>query len=101
MPLPSETQVVTANALLDGNVVYLSADDRWVSDLCAAEVISNEAHAQIRLLDALARPDLVVGPYLAPVSLVDGMPRAAHIREQFRATGPSLETFQHSRSEQA
>ena len=48
-------KVVTANALLEGDVVYLTADDTWTRDHAQAELIEDEAHAQIRLVDASAR----------------------------------------------
>ena len=82
-------KVVTANALLEGDVVYLTADDRWSRHLHEAELIEDEAHAQIRLLDAEMRSGEVVGPYLADARASDAGPRPVHFREDFRATGPS------------
>ena len=82
-------KVITANALLEGDVVYLTAHDHWSRDLSKAEVITDEAHAQIRQLDAEMRSDEVVGVYLADVSLSDAGPNPIHFREDFRATGPS------------
>nr|MCU0907105.1 DUF2849 domain-containing protein [Paracoccaceae bacterium] len=41
-------KIVTANALLEGDVVYLTADDRWSRRIEDAELIEDEAHAQIR-----------------------------------------------------
>ena len=38
-------KVVTANALLEGDVVYLTPDDRWSRELREAELIEDEAHA--------------------------------------------------------
>lgn len=82
-------KVVTANALLEGDVVYLTTDDRWTRALTEAELIEDEAHAQIRLLDAEMRADEVVGVYLADARASAAGPRPAHYRETFRATGPS------------
>lgn len=82
-------KIVTANALLEGDVVYLTADDRWSRHLAEAELIEDEAHAQIRLLDAQVQKSAIVGAYLADaVKGADG-PGPAHFREAFRATGPS------------
>ncbi len=36
----------------DGRTVWLGADDRWLGDAAKAELIEDEAHADIRLLDA-------------------------------------------------
>lgn len=79
-------KVLTANHLLEGDVVYLSARDEWVRDLAAAEILTDEADAQIRLIEAEQQVNVVVGVYLAEVSQT-GKP--AHFREAFRATGPS------------
>ncbi|MEM9795430.1 MAG: DUF2849 domain-containing protein [Pseudomonadota bacterium] len=89
MPKPFTPKVVTANDLLDGDVVYLSADDQWVRDLRRAELIEDEAHSQIRLLDAESQPDVVVGAYLADATGGPDGPEAVHFRETFRANGPT------------
>ena len=89
MPRPFTPKVVTANDLLDGDVVYLAEDDTWVRDLSAAEVITDEAEAQMRLLTAEQQQDRVVGAYLAEVAPGQDGPRPTHFREAFRATGPS------------
>jgi hypothetical protein len=40
-------KVVTANALVEGDVVYLTADDRWSRDMHhEAELIEDEAEAR-------------------------------------------------------
>lgn len=86
---PFTPKVVTANALLEGDVVYLTEADTWTPDLTQAELITDEAHAQLRLLDAGARSAEVVGVYLADVTPSETGPRPVHFREAFRATGPS------------
>jgi hypothetical protein len=48
-------KVVTANALRRRRCVYLTADDRWTRHLAEAELIEDEAHAQLRLLHAARR----------------------------------------------
>ncbi|MFP4328095.1 MAG: DUF2849 domain-containing protein [Paracoccaceae bacterium] len=81
--------VVTANALIEGDVIYLAADDSWTRRLDEAEVLTDEAHAQLRLLEAERRAREAVGVYLAPVRPGPDGPRPAHFREAFRARGPS------------
>ena len=90
-------KIVTANALLEGDVVYLTADDRWTRKLTEAELIEDEAHAQIRLLDAEMQPDQVIGVYLADVRRAGTGLHPSHHREEFRATGPS--NYFHGRQE--
>lgn len=89
MSQPAKPQIVTANALLEGDVVYLTSDDRWSRDLAEAEIIEDEAHAQIRLLDAIGQPDIVVGAYLTEAAKGANGAEPVHFREAFRATGPS------------
>ncbi|WP_335946275.1 DUF2849 domain-containing protein [Salipiger bermudensis] len=89
MPKAFTPKVVTANALLEGDVIYLAADDRWVRRLDEAEIITDEAIAQLRLLDAQARASEAVGVYLADMAPTEDGPQPTHFREEFRATGPS------------
>lgn len=89
MPRDFTPKVVTANALVEGDVIYLAANDGWVRNLREAEVLTDEAVAQVRLLDAMARTGEAVGVYLADVSEGPEGPQPAHFREAFRAKGPS------------
>lgn len=82
-------KIVTANALLEGDVVYLTADDRWSRRIEDAELIEDEAHAQIRLIDAQAQTGVVVGVYLADAVRGANGPEPVHFREVFRTRGPS------------
>jgi len=82
-------KVVTANDLRDGDVVWLTADDRWTRRLSEAELIEDEAHAQLRLLEAESQPEVVVGPYLADAKSGHNGPEPVHFREAFRMRGPS------------
>jgi len=82
-----QASVITANDLLKGDVVYLCGAN-WVRDLAQAEVLTDEADAEIRLLEASAQVADVVGVYLAAVDTTDGI-ATTHFREEFRATGPS------------
>lgn len=96
------SQVVTASDLLVGDVIYLTSEDTWTRDLTRAELITDEAHAQLRLLDAARQQDVVVGAYLGDVpGDPSGRPDAtnAHFREVFRATGPS--NYAHGKQEVA
>ncbi|RFP89471.1 DUF2849 domain-containing protein [Rhodobacteraceae bacterium 63075] len=79
-------KVITANALVEGDVIYLSPEGAWVRDLVEAEIFTDEAVAEDMLLTAAARTGEAVGVYLAEVT-PEGAP--AHFREAFRASGPS------------
>ncbi|MGJ8626779.1 MAG: DUF2849 domain-containing protein [Sulfitobacter sp.] len=96
MAKPFTPKVVTANALLEGDVIYQTADG-WTRTLTEAEILTDEADADLRLIDASAQINLVVGVYLADVALDDGIPHPTHFREDFRATGPS--NYAHGKQE--
>ena len=98
MPKTFKPSVITANDLLLGDVVYLN-EGTWVRELADAEVLSDEADADIRLLEAQAQVADVVGVYLIPVETAQGNIQTTHFREAFRATGPS--NYAHGKREHA
>ena len=89
MSKPFTPKVVTANALLEGDVIYLTALDNWCRTLDEAEVLTDEADADLRLLFAQGQHDSVVGAYLADVRVTTSGPEPIHFREEFRTNGPS------------
>lgn len=82
-------KVVTANDLIEGDVIYQTADDRWTRHHHEAELIEDEAHAALRLLKAEAQKARIVGPYLADARRGAAGPEPVHFREAFRTRGPS------------
>ena len=82
-------KVVTANDLRQGDVVYLTADDQWSRLHAEAELIEDEAHAQMRLLHGAAQRLVIVGAYLADAKAGPNGPEPTHFREAFRTRGPS------------
>jgi Protein of unknown function (DUF2849) len=84
-------QVLTANRLRDGEVVYWRAG-AWVETFVTAEVLETKPDADAALAragdDVKAR--LVVNPYLFPVRLEGGRLRAVEEREIVRSEGPSV-----------
>lgn len=86
---PFTPKVVTANALLEGDAVWLTQDDRWSRNMAEAELIEDEAIAEDRLIFANAQPAIVVGAYLADAKASDAGPAPVHFREAFRTRGPS------------
>ena len=89
MPRAFTPKVVTANRLLEGDAVWLTADDRWSPHMSEAELIEDEAIAQDRLIHAQSQPNLVVGAYLADAQAGANGPEPTHFRETFRTRGPS------------
>jgi hypothetical protein len=82
-------KVVTANRLREGDVVYLTANNLWTPHHQEAELIEDEAHAQLRLLHAAGQKLIVVGAYLADAKAGAKGPEPVHFREAFRTRGPS------------
>lgn len=82
-------KVVTANALIEGDVIYLTETDDWTRNLSDAALITDEADAQVRLLDAEKQSSTVVGAYLVDAIQGERGPEPTHFREAFRRTGPS------------
>ena len=82
-------QIVSANDLLDGDVIYLAAAGGWTRRLAEAAVAHDDAAAAALLAAAEMQPDVAVGPYLAEVATGGPAPRPLHYREVFRTRGPS------------
>ena len=97
MSRPFLPKVITANALLEGDVVYMTAEGMWARCLSDAEVLTDEADAQIRLLDASAQSGEVVGVYLSNIEENTDGPKTVHFREEFRRVGPS--NYRHGKQE--
>ena len=86
---PFTPKVVTANALLEGDAVWLTADDRWTRTMSEAELIEDEAIAEDRLIFAISQPDKVVGAYLVDAEATPRGPAPVHLREEFSKRGTS------------
>ena len=90
MPAIFTPKVVTANALLERRRGLPDPRRHMVqAPLTDADVLTDEADAQIRLIDASARTSEVVGVYLADVAPDAKGPQPTHFREAFRMRGPS------------
>ncbi|MBZ0261448.1 MAG: DUF2849 domain-containing protein [Hyphomicrobiales bacterium] len=85
-------QVMTANRLRDGEVVFLTRSGEWNEKIDEA-VLALEPQATAAL-EARANEDekatLVTGSYLFDAERVGGKIRALHMRERIRALGPTV-----------
>ena len=90
-------KVVTANHLMLGDAIWLTEDDQWTRDMAKAELIEDEAHADLRLLFAQGQPQIAVGAYLADAEATGFGPAPTHFREEFRTRGPS--NYAHGKQE--
>jgi hypothetical protein len=87
-------QMIIANRLTDGLVVFLSPQESWDTAIVAGAVIETGAEAE-RLLTIAKRHEvecLVVDPQLIEVEVEEGRPRPTAIREAIRAFGPTVRT---------
>ena len=79
--------VVTANRLIDGIVVYLAADGQWTEEIGCARVAETEE--ETKALEAEAARDVdarkVVAVYPMEVALHDGQIDPLSVRERIRA----------------
>jgi hypothetical protein len=87
-------QVVIANRLRDGIVVFLGADRRWVDRVEGIRPAMSAEEAE-KLLDMALQAERnqeVVGPILADVAQRDGAWLPTKRREAIRAKGPTIRT---------
>jgi sulfite reductase (NADPH) hemoprotein beta-component len=85
-------QMIIANRLQDGIVVFLAAHGGWVPAIKDGLVIEGEADQQ-RLLATAKEHEakcLVVDPNLIEVVVGENGPRPTAIREAIRAFGPTI-----------
>ena len=90
-------KVIAANALLEGDAIWFTEDNTWSRNIAEAELITDEAHGDIRLLEAKADQSIVVGVYLAEARKTNNGPAPTHFREAFRTRGPS--NYSHGKQE--
>jgi len=85
-------RILTANDLLEGDVLFLGHDG-WVRDYRAARVATTASEAaEIEVLGLAAKDArLIIDPYLVDVALeADGTPAPVRFRERLRTLGPTV-----------
>ena len=85
-------QVVTANRLDDGLVVFLTADGGWSENIDQSRIADGKEAGDALLVEASV-PELdtvIVGPYLIEVEQQDGGLVPTKYREVLRTKGPSV-----------
>ena len=85
-------QVITANRLKDGDVVYLTPKNKWSERIDDATVAhSDEDAAALMTIAKQAIEDLeIIGPYEFDVEYSGQTPKPISMREIIRAAGPSI-----------
>ncbi len=85
-------QVMTANRLRDGEVVFLTRAGTWDERIDDA-VLALEPQATAALETRAAedvKSTLVTGTYLFDAERINGRIRATHMRERIRTLGPTV-----------
>jgi Protein of unknown function (DUF2849) len=86
------SQVITANRLADGVVIFADAEGGWVEDFVRAVVYADAAATKAgleRAAEAAAR-NVLVEPYAIDVVLRNGHYVPKSLREAIRASGPTV-----------
>jgi hypothetical protein len=80
-------QMVTANRLSDGAVVYFTAGKSWSENFSDGAVWPDKdsADGALAASEEAVKARLVVGPYLFDVALTDAGPKPTSARERIRA----------------
>ena len=85
-------QMIIANRLIDGRVVFFDDTGGWVNEISDGMLLVSRQDADERLLAAqqAVEDNMVVDPYLIDVSADGGRRRPVLVRERIRAFGPSV-----------
>jgi len=87
-------QIVTANRLIDGEVVFRAADGSWVRSVDDADVLADKTAAAAA--EAEAQKDVaaavVVDLAVIDVKLEGGRVVPVRLRERIRAFGPTVKS---------
>ena len=85
-------QIMTANRLLGGGVVYFGENAEWTDDFSAAKTVDDSDGAAVLLKEAekAEANQLIVGPYLIKVERDETGIRTLSVKEGIRAKGPTV-----------
>ena len=87
MAAAATPQMVTANRLSDGAVVYFTAGKDWSENFADGAVWSDKESADgaLSASEEAVKARLVVGPYLFDVAVTEAGPKPTSARERIRA----------------
>jgi hypothetical protein len=85
-------EMITANRLDDGHVVYLDAEGGWATDIRRGLVLADAEARKAALAqgEAAARANVVVEPYAIELEMRAGHLAPRTLRERIRADGPTI-----------
>ena len=84
-------KVITANRLLNGDVVWLGKNGNWVERVTLASTFEGKDQVEqgLAIGQEAERAQKVVGVYEMAVKLEDGVIVPVRLRERIRAAGPT------------
>lgn len=84
-------KVITANRLLNGDVVWLGENQNWVERVTLAKVFEGKdaVASGLEVGAAAEKNQEVVGVYEMDVTIEDGVIHPVRLREKIRAAGPT------------
>lgn len=85
-------QIIVANRLTDGRVVFLADENRWVESIDDGLIFGSDAQRTELLAQAerAVESGTVVDPYPIDIVTGDGRRRPLQLRESIRAFGPTV-----------
>ena len=86
-------KLITANRLIDGEVVWFSNQNSWVNDLNKAKVIENaeELARALQMAEEAVADQQILEPYAVDVQRVNDRIEPISMKEKIRAHGPSIQ----------
>ena len=93
-------QILTANSLHSGGVVFLSKEGKWSTYISKAWVSDNSEMVQLfeSLGSRAVKNQLIVEPYLLDISIENGLPTPIRFREQIRVNGLTFDVVSNKSS---
>jgi len=85
--------IVSANRLTDGRVVYLTRDGGWSESIIDGRTAATEEESSTLLADAerAVAAGIIVSPYLVSMADDGGTFTPLHFRERIRLFGPKTD----------
>ena len=84
--------IMTANHLIEGGVVYLTADNEWSGNIADARVAHDEAELEAITEEGQSalKNCKIVDPHTVPVTIEGDFAVPTHVKERIRAKGPTI-----------
>ena len=84
-------KIITANRLLDGEVVWLGSKKLWVSNVNEANVLNSDEELEnaLSVAENAVSDRKIIEPYAVDVKNIDGDIEPLSVKEKIRTKGPT------------